>query len=143
MTFESPKDGTLLVKRVIGVPGDVISMENNVLTVNGEHAQYTRLPSPEEPQVEVLQERVGKSERQIRVFKQRPRFARASFDPVTIPPEHYLMMGDNRDISLDSRFWGLVHRDLITGKANAVAFSVDYDNYYAPRADRFLEPITH
>jgi len=56
---------------------------------------------------------------------------------VTIPTGYYFMMGDNRDNSADSRFFGFVARRQIVGRAFAVAFSLDYKHYYLPRWQRF------
>jgi len=64
-----------------------------------------------------------------------------SFGPIEIPEDQYMMLGDNRDNSRDSRRIGLVSRDRITGRAHTVAFSVNYEEYYKPRADRFLRPL--
>jgi signal peptidase I len=51
------------------------------------------------------------------------------------------MLGDNRDNSQDFRIIGFVNRDLILGKANAIAFSLDYENFYTPRGDRFFREL--
>ena len=64
-----------------------------------------------------------------------------NFGPVTVPEDHYLMMGDNRDNSADSRVFGFVPREEITGKAHRVLFSLDYNHYYLPRSDRLLTPL--
>ena len=69
---------------------------------------------------------------------QGPAMRTISFPPTEVPPGHYLMLGDNRDSSRDSRVIGFVARDQILGRASTVAFSLDYDNYYMPRADRFF-----
>jgi signal peptidase I len=56
---------------------------------------------------------------------------------VTVPAGHYMMFGDNRDNSNDSRFYGFVKRELITGQVKRLMFSLNYDNYYLPRMERF------
>ncbi len=64
-----------------------------------------------------------------------------SFEPVTVPPECYFVMGDNRDNSGDSRLFGFVPRDQIAGRAVAVAASLDPDRYYRPRWGRFFSRL--
>ena len=64
-----------------------------------------------------------------------------SFDTITVPAGKFLVLGDNRDNSKDSRVFGLVSADQITGRALAVAFSMNYDNYYLPRGDRFFQSL--
>ncbi|MGY0627055.1 MAG: signal peptidase I, partial [Paraglaciecola chathamensis] len=65
----------------------------------------------------------------------------SSFTPLTIPADYYLAMGDNRDNSADSRVIGLIPRDEIIGRANKVVMSLNYDNYYLPRTERFLHTL--
>ncbi|SVE20572.1 uncharacterized protein METZ01_LOCUS473426, partial [marine metagenome] len=64
-----------------------------------------------------------------------------SFGPIEVPKGYYLMLGDNRDNSADFRAIGLVSRERIIGRAHTVAFSVDYQDYYLPRPDRFIRPL--
>ncbi|NLG76040.1 MAG: signal peptidase I, partial [Xanthomonadaceae bacterium] len=64
-----------------------------------------------------------------------------SFGPVTVPNEHYLVLGDNRHNSADSRFYGFVPRSEIVGRSSRVVVSLDPDNYFLPRAGRFLDPL--
>jgi signal peptidase I len=67
--------------------------------------------------------------------------ARKSFPPTTIPEGQYFMMGDNRDDSYDSRYWGPVKRDQIVGRASLVVLSVDRKHYFKPRWDRFFTEL--
>lgn len=152
VTFESPLDGKLLIKRVIGVPGDVVTMRANQLFINEEPAVYSYLAD------EVVSQLPGRDRQGYRFFSEHlaghtqpteqvshavmllPSLPNEtnSFGPVTVPEGQYLMLGDNRDNSSDSRRIGLISRDLISGRAHTVAFSVDYDDYYLPRESRFL-----
>ena len=59
--------------------------------------------------------------------------AKRTFEPVRVPEGQYFMMGDNRDNSFDSRFWGAVPRKQIIGRASAVVLSFDRSNYWIPR----------
>jgi len=149
VTFESPKDGKLLVKRVIGIPGDIVSMRNNRLTINGEPGRYddvdtTLLPEPVAAamnNIEVLNETLLGTSRTVMTFRLRHPQIRSSFGPITVPEGEYLMLGDNRDNSQDFRVIGFVKREVILGKANAIAFSLDYENYYLPRSERFFQQL--
>ena len=149
ITFESPQDGKLLVKRVIGIPGDQVELRHNRLFINGEAAQYDAIPAdllPDTlksvlPFIEVARETVLGETRTVMLQRHRHPQIRDSFGPLEVPEDHYLVLGDNRDNSQDFRVIGFVQRDLILGKANAIAFSLDYDNYYVPRSDRFFREL--
>jgi len=149
ITFESPEDQRLLVKRVIGVPGDVVTLQDNVLSINGETASYQNidpdelldLPVAATGRYQFLREKLLGSERRIMLHDGHYASEASNFGPVQVPPGMYLVLGDNRDNSRDSRFIGFVSRELVLGRAKRVAFSLDYDNYYRPRMDRFFTAL--
>jgi signal peptidase I len=149
VTFPSPADERLFVKRIVGLPGDVVELRNNRIIVNGEHATYTELTAEEVAQIELPNKRgyhfVRESLGEVSYIVMFKRGLSAtpyqSFAPVTVPDNHFLMLGDNRDDSGDYRVIGWVERDRILGRARAIAFSLNYDNYYAPRMNRFFESL--
>ena len=69
------------------------------------------------------------------------RGAMRTFGPVTVPQGQYFMMGDSRDNSEDSRYFGFVPREAFVGRAYRVAYSLDADRWYKPRGDRFFSPL--
>lgn len=148
VTFYSPKDEKLLIKRVVGVPGDIISMRNNQIYVNDASAVYSQLDQDIINQLDIYQRRhhaffFEQIEDQSYPVMLRPAHANDtnSFGPVEIPEGKYLMLGDNRDNSADSRYIGLIDRQRITGRAHTIAFSVNYDAYYLPRSERFIRSL--
>lgn len=141
VVFDSQVSGKKLVKRIIGVPGDIIELNDNVLTINGEQLSY-QLVSPQASKQENsqdLKEDLLGVEHFIRVEKTGS--AMSSFDPVVIPSDQYLALGDNRDNSADSRVIGFVPRHEIVGRSKSVVLSFDYENYYIPRKDRFFQSL--
>ena len=117
MVFKYPKDGeTNYIKRVIGEPGDRIRYKDKQLFINGELVQtrfVARLPP-----VELRREDLGEVEHDIYLALGRP--GGSGEGEWQVPEGHYFVMGDNRDNSNDSRYWGMVPDELVVGKAFAI-----------------------
>ena len=152
ITFESPKDSKLLIKRVVGVPGDRIELRDNNLYVNGIPASYRSLSAkeieplqmPDANNFDILQETaLGHTRYTLREHLPRSSGYR-SFRAIDVPQGKYLVLGDNRDNSGDfrDREVGFVARDVVLGRAHSVAFSLNYDNSYLPRSGRYFESLT-
>ncbi|MCG7542781.1 signal peptidase I [Pseudoalteromonas sp. MM17-2] len=138
VVFDSLAADNRLIKRVVGVPGDTISMHDEVLIINGQAQRYK--VTKENAKALFATELLGDLAHAIRIDKTRAMHA-GNFAPILIPNDHYLMMGDNRRNSADSRYYGLVPRGELKGKAHHVAFSLDYDHYYLPKRERFGESL--
>ena len=143
----SPEDGIRLVKRVIGLPGDTIEMKNNTLFLNGEPVGYTKigrdfteLPSGKRKVSCILaSEDLGEVTHTVMSIPTIQ--AIRSFGPLTVPQGSYFVLGDNRDSSRDSRYFGFVDRESIVGKAKGVIGSFDITDKYQPRFGRFFESL--
>ena len=126
-----PDPSKRFVKRVVGLPGDTLAMRRGVLFVNGRapaesyawHAEPVGADSADsasagdfEWQREFLTAGVASS-------PFRP--TRNEWGPIVVPPDHYFVLGDNRDNSLDSRYWGFVSGAQVVARARRVYFSQD------------------
>lgn len=143
----SPEDEMRLVKRVIAVPGDIIEMRDSRLFLNGRAVDYTRV----EPQywenltfeqrkscVLAMEDLDGYSHAVMSV----PLISAVrNFGPIEVPEGKYFVMGDNRDMSRDSRFFGFVEKKAIVGQAKAVLVSFDINEKYLPRLKRFFTSL--
>jgi signal peptidase I len=147
VVFYSPKDGTRLIKRVIGLPGDTIELRNNGLVINGRQAAYKSIadeslrdvaPADRASHVFAAEQLSGKTHA-VAGFPSVP--AMRNFGPYPVPEGCYFMMGDNRDDSFDSRYFGVVERKRIVGHATAVALSFDRQHRWQPRWDRFFSRL--
>lgn len=145
VVFRSPEDGTQMVKRVVALPGETISMIDNLLYIDGQPATL-KLAAPPPEAASAARRKIFATERlgdsaahPIVVTPSVP--ARRSFAPVTVPADHYFVMGDNRDNSGDSRYFGFVPRASITGKSSHVIYSLDAKDGHLPRWDRTWEPL--
>lgn len=118
MNFDPPQRGDIIVfrypedenkdfiKRVIGLPGDTIQIQNKKVMVNGQQLMDEDFTQRIDPGI--IDGRIN---------------PRDNLGPLTVPPDSYFVMGDNRDQSLDSRFWGFVRMDKIKGRAFLVYWS--------------------
>jgi signal peptidase I len=166
VVFYSPVDGIRLIKRVIGTPGDTVELRDNVLYVNGVASTYGPLSQDVIDQIPAdlrsalnfdLETMPGELKHPV-MFKPSKLGVNRTFNKLTVPPGKYLMMGDNRDDSSDSRYWrqlrlrnegvnitdptesvGFADRDQIVGRAFAVAVSLDPEHSYKPRWNRFFK----
>lgn len=137
--IDSEAADTRLVKRVIGVPGDRVAMHNNRVYLNGEPLDYSALPKDPANRFVEYTEHLPDQHHSVRIGEGAG-FVR-SFKEITVPEGQYLAMGDNRDNSSDSRMIGFIPRDEIIGRSNYVVMSLDYDNYFLPRSDRFFAKL--
>jgi signal peptidase I len=138
VVFDSEAADTRLVKRVIGLPGDIVGMTANHLTINGVEAQYSDLRHGADA-IFAIESYGGMSHRIELAPTGTSRFS--SFGPVKVPQDRYLVLGDNRDNSADSRVHGFIPRGEIVGAAKTVVLSIDYDRYYLPRTERFFHSL--
>ena len=135
VTFSSPKDGTRLIKRLIALPGDTVVMRDKQLRINDEPAQYALVGTPSTATELPVDETLSGSERRIQWLTAHGRAD--DFGPLVVPAGHYLMLGDNRDNSADSRYFGFVPRNLLIGRAERVLVSADILDKWQPRFGRF------
>jgi len=120
LAFQTPQRGDIIVfvfpedpskdfiKRVVAIPGDMVEIRDKVVILNGEplREEYTRFADGEMTDGFVR--------------------SRDNMPPVKVPAGEYFVMGDNRDRSYDSRFWGFVDEDAVIGKALFIYFSLDW-----------------
>ena len=147
VVFFSPEDGTRLVKRVVGIPGDVIEMRINVLYINDQPLRYASLEEDASSEVPDYLRRRSLFAREYlddeghAVMSIPGLRARRDFRRVMVPEGHFFLMGDNRDNSKDSRFFGTVPKDQIIGRVSKVLLSFDQNDRFQPRTQRFLKAL--
>ncbi len=137
IVFKYPKDESLYyIKRVIGTTGDTIELKNKELFVNGKAMQREAASAEKIKQVEalladssymrsslqILQEDLG-NEKPTILLDEGNFYASPNFGPITVPADQYFVMGDNRDASNDSRYWGYVPMKNIRGRAVVIWLS--------------------
>ncbi|WP_370329052.1 signal peptidase I [Balneatrix alpica] len=116
MVFKYPGNPRVnYIKRVVGLPGDHVAYLDKRLYINGQEVpeQFLANIPPVQPSLQLFQEQLGDVSHRIYKAPTRPR-VEAEWE---VPAGHYFMMGDNRDNSNDSRYWGFVPEEYIVGKA--------------------------
>jgi signal peptidase I len=152
VTFSSPKNGTRLIKRIIALPGDRVEMRDEQLIINGQPASYSALDRGTEaiaglgdlaalrlseglPDAARAGQPAPAGAHAIQLLPQID--ARRNFAALTVPDGQYMMLGDNRDNSEDSRYIGMVPRALLIGRAERILASADIMGNWHPRTERF------
>lgn len=150
VVFSSPKDGTRLIKRLVGLPGDLVEIRGDRLYLNGRAADYAEPENVFEalsPDLVVpalrATERSGDVDHRVQ-FLGAPDGAieqaldrSRRFGPLRVPDGEYFMLGDNRNNSEDSRFIGTVPRRLLAGRAHRILVSAAITDAWQPRLERF------
>ncbi len=130
IVFEFPEDVTkYLVKRLVGVPGDTVEMRDGTLIRNGaaiperyvEHTEPDMDPAPEEFRWQ--RDYVVRTAAAASAYHP----SRNNWGPLVVPKGNYFVLGDNRDNSLDSRYWGFVADSLLKGRPMVVYYSYSPD----------------
>lgn len=143
----SPDDGSRLIKRVIGLPGETVEMRDNTLLLNGAPVGYRQIdPEYAEQLPDKVRGRCVLATEELdgsphAVMSVPSVVAVRDFGPVKVPQGSYFVMGDNRDNSRDSRYFGFVQRESIVGKARGVIGSFDITEKYQPRFKRFFSKL--
>jgi len=132
ITFYPPHTDELFVKRVVGIPGDSIEVTGRDVYINGERIPRRVLETADG--VLVAEERLGDVTHKVQFAERSP----PSAFRAVVPEDKYFVMGDNRDNSSDSRFWGYVDSEHIVGKVTHVAASFSSRR---PLSERIAVPV--
>jgi len=130
IVFDPPHEESLkLVKRLIGMPGDTLQMRNRVLYIDGvaqdePYVKHTDVADEMHPWMEWQRDYLLPG-----VDRRSYAPTRDNWGPIVIPEGRYFMLGDNRETSLDSRYWGLLERWRLEGRAVFIYFSYNKESY--------------
>ncbi|WP_347357041.1 signal peptidase I [Bdellovibrio sp.] len=137
------------VKRVVGLPGDRVQIIKGRLILNEEPVKYDKLDSvagdnPSPDLFDIYSEKVGESAWRV-IFQKKP--DDKDFGPLVVPPGEVFLLGDNRDASDDSRYWGTVPMAQVVGRVALIWLSLDWqhkwggDRYPSVRWDRVFSTV--
>ncbi len=123
IVFKYPEDPERdFIKRVIGLPGEQIEVRHKRVYVNGTLLDEPYAHYIEEPPAVPRELEQGGDRQELSGDP------RENYGPVTVPPKHYFVMGDNRDNSQDSRYWGFLPRDYVKGRALVIYWSYEAES---------------
>jgi len=137
VVFIKADDSTRMVKRLIGVPGDRVQLKDNVLWLNGEPATYFLIESTGDKFI--VREQIDSLDHDMQMLV-RAQSTKSNTDTMVVPAGKYLVMGDNRDNSFDSRFFGFVDQADLVGRAEIILASFSPDTYM-PRVNRMGQSL--
>ncbi|MGD8289405.1 MAG: signal peptidase I [Gemmatimonadota bacterium] len=130
IVFDPPHEETImLIKRLVGMPGDTLEMRSRVLYRNGKRIEepyvvHSNVSDGGDPRM-AWQQRYLRSDMDPATYHP----TRDNWGPLVIPEGHYFMLGDNREQSLDSRYWGLLERWRLEGRALFTYYSYNRESY--------------
>jgi signal peptidase I len=133
IVFNSTAADNRLIKRVVALPGDQVAMDKGILTINGQQVKQTPLATTVNERL--VKEHLTNSGHLLKI-KHQSATVSESFREFTVSDGHYLVLGDNRKNSADSRVFGLVPHHEILGKAQRILFSIDWHSRQLFRPER-------
>ena len=153
--FDSKALDLRLVKRVIGLPGDVVEVRRDIVYVNGEALDYSPLAAEGDAANNAYVRDMVESFTSLDDIAEEGKVADdtdhivrltrggylSDFTATEVPADSYFVLGDNRDNSADSRVIGFVPRAEIVGRSSSVVLSLDYEHAWMPRGDRFFHQL--
>jgi signal peptidase I len=129
VVFRAQHDTLDVIKRLIGLPGDTLSMRNGELFINGQQQQESYV-SHSDPEGDGTHPWMQWQYRYLTSDVDQASYhpTRDNWGPIVVPADNYFVLGDNRDESLDSRFWGFLDPTRVKGKASLVYYSYERDS---------------
>ena len=127
VTFASPKDGTRLIKRIVGLPGDTVEMREGLVYIDGRVLEEPYVEHTDPNSDPGAEEFAWQRPFLVRTAEASTHPSRNNWGPLVVPEKNYFVLGDNRDNSADSRYWGFVPDSLVRGRPMFVYYSYEPD----------------